>query len=415
MASNLEPGANSKKKIKVFSRSMNNDITLKIGDDTFMAHKEVLMERMDFFRAMFTVDMQEKHQDTVWLDAEIIDSRAFGAILDYVYNSEVTLTSEILPAILKAVDFFCFDEMKTYVKGFIKDSFSADNIGFLTEIINEFDLKDLEEDRRRYILSDPRLTPQELYVFGGDNTETAFSKYDSRTDKWIELPPMPFGSDSFAYATVNHQIYVCWRKIEGESRSSVHFMFDTNTQQWTELSPMNHPRTDCSMAALDGYLYVAGGMDDQTDAMSTVERYCIANDKWEYVSPMINERAELELVELNGFLYAISCSFAEKYDPRTDHWEDVADANDEIYFEFGSAVLDGRIYIVGEDGFEVYDPQENKWTELPAPDDVLYRRRLSVLNRRLFLSGGENLEDCNLVTKTAYFYSQQGKWIPGKT
>jgi len=398
-----------------------------------------LMERMDFFRAMFTVDMQEKNQSTVQLDAGIIDFHAFNAILDLVYSFEAHLTFDILVPTLRAADFFCFDEMKTYVKRFIKKNFNTENIDSFNGIIDEFNFQDLEKDRQRYILSDPLLTPQELYVFdqcwraGAGDNQMSVSKYDTQTDQWIELPPMPFRNRSFfAIEAVNNQIYICGADNYGGGNPFL-VMFDTITQKCSQLSPMNHPRASFSMAASEGFLYVAGGTqngnddDEDDDGTAIVERYCIANDKWEDVSPMINNHRGGELVELNGFLYATGSGDdffpdtpMEKYDPQTDRWEEVGATK---YDSADSAtVLDGRIYIVGIYGCEVYDPQANKWTKIPAPNNKVCGRRLSVVNGRLFSTGGEEYEDYDdsdeaplgCIAKTEYFDFEKDKWILGK-
>jgi len=132
---------------------------------------------------------------------------------------------------------------------------------------------------------------------------------------------------------------------------------------------------------------------------------------------MIRERNGGQLVELDGFLYALGglCwqESVERYDPRTDLWELVASMNNG-YFRFGSAVLDGRIYVVGACSCEVYDPQKNEWTEMPPPINKVVGRRLSVLNGKLFSTGGHFVDICGPATKTEYFDFQQNKWLPGK-
>jgi len=413
-----------KQKMKQFLSHMDRDIVIKIGEHSFTAHKEILMQRMDYFRAMFTADMQERNQSTISLDATIIDIHAFNAILDLVYNFEVNLIPAILASTLKAADFFCFEEMKTYVKNFMKDNFNANNIGLFTEIMMEFNLTELEVDRKQYIISDPCLNPQELYVLGHsynedlDKPTATISKFDTPTQQWIEVSSMPFNTGCLAFTTIDHQIYIYGEDCDEDPPTGVFFKFDTNTQEFTELSPMNHSRRDCSMAYLDGYLYVAGGMDDNFDDFLGMERYSIANDQWTDVSPTIYQRTGLELVALNGYLYAIGgmTSSVERYDPRTDQWKEVASTTDpDEYDNFGSAVLNGRIYIVGINSCEVYDPREDEWKEMPAPAEKVGARRLSVLNGRLITTGGylgNNL--WKRTKKTEYFDFKQDKWLPGK-
>jgi len=171
------------------------------------------------------------------------------------------------------------------------------------------------------------------------------------------------------------------------------------------------------MAYLDGYLYVAGGMGNKTGYLSTVERYSIAKNQWKDVSPMIYRRSGSELVELKGFLYAIGGSaskYVERYDPRTDRWEEVTTKNS-YSSDFGSAVLDGRIYIVDHYSCEAYIPQEAKWEEMPAPTGKVSGRRLSVLNGKLFTTGGHLYDNSwERTTEIEYYDFEQGKWLPGK-
>jgi len=72
MAYNLDPEGGFKVRFEEFFRDMNHDIVVKIGENTFMAHKEILMERMDYFRAMFSAGMQERNRSTIQLDPQII-------------------------------------------------------------------------------------------------------------------------------------------------------------------------------------------------------------------------------------------------------------------------------------------------------------------------------------------------------
>ena len=41
------------------------DIKLKVGSQTFRAHRDVLSDASDYFSAMFSVNMKEKEQDAI--------------------------------------------------------------------------------------------------------------------------------------------------------------------------------------------------------------------------------------------------------------------------------------------------------------------------------------------------------------
>jgi len=262
---------------------------------------------------------------------------------------------------------------------------------------------------------------QELYVFGGrvgwcvDSQN--ISKYHSPTDQWVELPDMPIRPFCSASAALDQCIYFCG-KLSGGNDEFV--KFDTNTNEWTQLSPVKHGRSFSSMVALDGYLYIAGGLNESNKSMSYVERYSVENDQWEEVSSMNTTRYGLELVQLNGFLYAIGgrlqhrasgTNIVEKYDPRTDCWELVAP----MLFSsswMSSVAFDGDIYVVGK-VTQVYDPIKNEWKVGTSVDDCVEGRRLSVLNEKLYLTGGNDYGDFPEKT-VLQLDPEQTKWIPVK-
>ncbi|GMR41158.1 hypothetical protein PMAYCL1PPCAC_11353, partial [Pristionchus mayeri] len=69
------------------------DVTVKIGNNRYYAHKEVLIDRIPFFRALFDSEMVECESgesdlSTIFTD---IDCSIFVMLLDYVYTGLLTI------------------------------------------------------------------------------------------------------------------------------------------------------------------------------------------------------------------------------------------------------------------------------------------------------------------------------------
>ncbi|XP_072036185.1 kelch-like protein 15 [Amphiura filiformis] len=64
------------------------DITIKVGDKTFEAHKAILAATSGYFRTMFTSEFREKDQDEVTIDGK---SEIFEKLLSSVYTGKLSL------------------------------------------------------------------------------------------------------------------------------------------------------------------------------------------------------------------------------------------------------------------------------------------------------------------------------------
>lgn len=76
------------------------DITLKVGDKEFCAHRVILSACSDYFCAMFTGDMEESNKSVVELHG--LDSDTMEFILDFVYTESIQVSVENVQALLPA-------------------------------------------------------------------------------------------------------------------------------------------------------------------------------------------------------------------------------------------------------------------------------------------------------------------------
>ena len=76
------------------------DVTLKVGEKEFCAHRVVLSACSDYFCAMFTGDLEESHQPVVELQG--LDSDTMEFLLDFVYTESIQVSVENVQALLPA-------------------------------------------------------------------------------------------------------------------------------------------------------------------------------------------------------------------------------------------------------------------------------------------------------------------------
>ena len=227
---------------------------------------------------------------------------------------------------------------------------------------------------------------EKFYVFGGFRLpdsgnfgwypEDKAWVYDTETQIWSALPPMPTPRGAHAAAVVGNKIYlVGGAKIPSgkdlpdgltprgpiELLATVE-MFDTENSSWTTLKPMGLPRNHHDVAYLDGKLYVIGGSvgscfpSGWASNVSITEVYEIAADSWSTRAPMPTARSGLGVVPLNGKIYSIGGKgwadevsgifhTNEIFDPESNSWAEAAPMPT-ARRGFAKAVLDGTIYAV---------------------------------------------------------------------
>ena len=139
--------------------------------------------------------------------------------------------------------------------------------------------------------------------------------------------------------------------------------YDTGSDSWSEVAPMPAARGDAAVCAVDSDIYVIGGFDNDFEQCADVYRYNVVNNVWSLVSPMPGARAGHQACVLGGMIYAAGGFDADemdlnsmlRYDPSSDTWSEVAPMS-QARSDFGMFVAGSCIYAVGGE-FEVEDDE----------------------------------------------------------
>jgi N-acetylneuraminic acid mutarotase len=145
---------------------------------------------------------------------------------------------------------------------------------------------------------------------------------------------------------------------------------------------------------LDGYAYAVGGRV-AGDASNTAEKYDPSSNTWSDIASMSAGRQGLGVVALGGKVYAIGPDeTAEAYDPSSNKWGGIAPMSTQRFF-LAVGTLGGKIYAVGgvtDAGFltsaEAYSPTTDSWSAIAAMSQARNSLAVGVLGGKVYAVGG---------------------------
>uniref|UniRef100_A0A8C2D285 Kelch-like family member 8 n=1 Tax=Cyprinus carpio TaxID=7962 RepID=A0A8C2D285_CYPCA len=112
-------------------------------------------------------------------------------------------------------------------------------------------------------------------------------------------------------------------------------------------------------SSLTGVLFCVGGRGGSGDPFRSIECYSISKNSWFFGPEMNSRRRHVGVISV-GYVYAVggnegvaSLSSVERFDPRTDHWEYVAELTTPRG-GVGVATVMGRVFAVGGHNGNIY-------------------------------------------------------------
>lgn len=348
------------------------NLVIEVGGQKIQAHKSVLAEKSDYFKARLSRDI---------LKVKGMSYKTLSVLVDYVYSSQMNVSKDNIVDVItgaKILQMPCavqaaIDTISTQIK--------PENCYEILTIAKKQRLNELKETAYRFmsdnflqVLRDPavygRLTGSERDLILRKRTESrqslmvaeindVFERVGSRPpSRNSSRPQSPLSITSFED---NHMIYY----------------YNKSTKDWHTLTvmPEDINTRGCGICTMYNYLFVAGGIrgtGEKSKVSDKVFCYNPITDRWSEVRPMNQARSQLKLVSMDGNLYAIGgeCLFTvEKYDPRMDRWTAVAPLPKGAFAVAHEATTcNGELYVSGGSLFYrllKYDPKRDEWQECP--------------------------------------------------
>lgn len=151
-------------------------------------------------------------------------------------------------------------------------------------------------------LTRPRLPYAILFAIGGwsrGSETSAIETYDSRTDKWLNIPweqenPVAFHGSAY----LKGHVYVIGG-FDGTAAFNIVNRFDPLQKTWQQVAPMHSRRCYVSVTVVDNFIYAMGGFDGYM-WLNTAERYDPDTNQWTLIASMHEQRSDASATTLNG-------------------------------------------------------------------------------------------------------------------
>lgn len=348
------------------------NLVIEVGGQKIQAHKSVLAEKSDYFKARLSRDI---------LKVKGMSYKTLLVLVDYVYTSQMNVSKDNVVDVITGAKILQMPCAVQAAIDTISTQITPENCYEILTISKKQRLNELKETAYRFmsdnylqVLRDPavygRLTGSERDLILRKRMESrkclmvaelndVFERVGSRPpSRNSSRPQSPLSITSFED---NHMIYY----------------YNTSSKDWHTLTimPDDINTRGCGICTMYNYLFVAGGIrgtGEKSKVSDKVFCYNSITDRWSEVRPMNQARSQLKLVSMDGNLYAIGgeCLFTvEKYDPRMDRWTAVAPLPKGAFAVAHEATTcNGELYVSGGSLFYrllKYDPKRDEWQECP--------------------------------------------------
>ncbi|KAG0434177.1 hypothetical protein HPB47_019300 [Ixodes persulcatus] len=420
------------------------DITLKVDDEIFTAHRIVLASTIPYFYAMFTHDMIESKQKEITIRG--IEASALEALINFAYSGKVNITASNVQSLLVGSSFLQLLKVREACSEFLMKRLHPNNVlgvrafadalgcPALVDATNKFIRKhflEVSQSEEFLALTLPDAIEivgwDEIYVVSEEQVFEAVMQWvlhdaDARGQllpellSHVRLPLLSpqFLADRVAAEPLVRGCHRC-RDLLDEARDYL-------------LMPERRPllrgfrtRSRCCPDAA-GHIYAVGGLTKAGDSQSTVEVYDPKLGHWQVAEAMSMTRSRVGVAVLAGKLYAIGgyngverLRTVEVFSPDTRLWSRVCSMNCKRS-AVGAAVLYGKLYVCGGyDGVsslntvECYNPDKNEWTMVTSMSKHRSAAGVVAFDGHIYALGGH--DGLSIFGSVERYDVQKGQWF----
>ncbi|KAF7485466.1 kelch protein 18 [Marmota monax] len=414
------------------------DVTLKIGDHKFSAHRIVLAASIPYFHAMFTNDMMECKQDEIVMQG--MDPSALEALINFAYNGNLAIDQQNVQSLLMGASFLQLQSIKDACCTFLRERLHPKNClgvrqfaetmmcAVLYDAANSFIHQhfvevSMSEEFLALPLEDvlELLSRDELNVKSEEQVfeaALAWVRYDQEQrgpclPELLSNIRLPLCRPQFLSDRVQQDDLVrCCHKCRDlvDEAKDYHLMperrphlpaFRTRPRCCTSIAGLIYAVGGLNSAVvLDGQIYVCGGYDGNS-SLNSVETYSPETDKWTVVTSMSSNRSAAGVTIFEGRIYVSGghdglqiFNSVEHYNHHTATWHPAAGMLNKRC-RHGAASLGSKMFVCGGydgSGFlsitEMYSSVADQWCLMVPMHTRRSRVSLVASCGRLYAVGG---------------------------
>lgn len=120
------------------------DITLRADGQDFAAHRSVLSAGSQYFRALFTTQLNVQENEDHLVELKEITSHALTEVLQYVFTGKAKLNSSNAKEVVVASDYLMIEGLKSRASLFLEESLSVGNCLALESFASQYNCESLK-------------------------------------------------------------------------------------------------------------------------------------------------------------------------------------------------------------------------------------------------------------------------------
>ncbi len=263
--------------------------------------------------------------------------------------------------------------------------------------------------QRRSYIAGAQVGPL-LYAAGGMVGQTgrplaSFSRYDTRTDTWTQLPQLPVATRAAAAAALDGTIYVTGGTTAAGNTAAV---WAWDGHRWQARAPLPHAVFNHAAVVLGGRLYAVGGFAAGHE-LREVYVYDRNADRWSLATRLPRANHAFGAVAFRGELWVIGGRRGEEilrevsiWSPRTNRWRR-GPAMPKPMELLGAAVSGDEIHAVWESTYQVWNAATGRWRQRPGLGVTRHGLEAFAAGGELYAVGGctTALQDSPVVERIA--------------
>uniref|UniRef100_A0A3P9M040 Kelch like family member 42 n=1 Tax=Oryzias latipes TaxID=8090 RepID=A0A3P9M040_ORYLA len=349
-------------------------IAIVVDDKIYEVDKKKLIEKSDYFRALYSSGMKESTEDSVELQGLSIPGLELVTSILKLLTSEIRLDNCVelynLSGIYGTHDLHssCLKYMSCYYHPILRRPEFSRLPSAVRDQVREMRMKGSAT-----LVAIGDFTCLSLDVPDQDQPWSML-RYGEAEQRWKplsnHLPPDMVNVRGYGSTVLDNYLFIGGGyRMTSQEISAVH-CYNPCRNEWSHVAPLNQKRSNFKLLAVQGKLFAVGGQ-----CLGTVECYCPKQDWWTCVSSMPDPLTEFSACECQGFIYVIGGYTARdrntsvlRYCPTSDSWAVFRSCSVHIRKQQMLSVED-TIYLVG--GY-THEPQTGWCRRRPSQtEDVL--------------------------------------------
>uniref|UniRef100_A0A674BW51 Kelch-like family, member 42 n=1 Tax=Salmo trutta TaxID=8032 RepID=A0A674BW51_SALTR len=364
-------------------------IVIVMDDKTYNVNKGKLIEKSDYFRALYSSGMRESREDSVQLQG--LSVPGLELVLEFINTSKVKVVNETLEDLIETASFL----QVTSILKLLSSEIRKDNCVELYSLSEVYGTHDLRKACLRYMschyhpmLRRPEFSDLPAALrhqvremrMKGTATLVAIGLF---TCLALDLPDQDEPWSMLRYGEVEQR----WKPLANNLPSDM-----VNVRGY-------------GSAVLDNYLFIVGGYRMTSQEISAAHCYNPCRNEWNQVAPL-NQKRSVPVSYMNRSLCSLSQSCSSiclDDEPANYIGYSVSpccciSVSPPVRSNFKLLAVRGKLYAVGgqcQGTVECYSPEQDWWTCVSSLPDPLAEFSACECQGMIYVMGGYTARDRN--------------------